>query len=308
MFGRTPDYKNASLMAFASATDFLAQGTVGQADFANNMKNYYDFARRNDKVLTHTLVNPAYNFQQAAAGKFNDKVALHVVRETDAGIVVSGARLLATLGPFADEIEVFPSTVLKATDENVPFAFAFALPIATPGLKMICRDSYDHGKSHFDAPLSSRYEEMDAVVIFDNVLVPWERVFMYGQPELCNQAFNATNAVVHMMHQVACGKLAKAEFMVGLMCSIANATNRDKDLHTKGLISEVMMMTESVRAMLFSAEGQAHRDEYGTFMPLRAPIDTSRNLFPKMYPRMVEILQPGLVVPGGDAIGGRFLQ
>jgi len=287
MFGRTPDYKNASLMAFASATDFLAQGTKGRADFATNMKNYYDFARRNDKVLTHTLVNPAYNFQQAAAGKFNEKVALHVVKETDAGIVVSGARLLATLGPFADEIEVFPSTVLKATDENVPFAFAFALPIATPGLKMICRDSYDHGKSHFDAPLSSRYEEMDAVVIFDNVLVPWERVFMYGQPELCNQAFNATNAVVHMMHQVACGKLAKAEFMVGLMCSIASATNRDKDLYTKGLISEVMMMTESVRAMLFSAEEQAHSDQYGTFMPLRAPIDTSR----KMYPRMVEILQ-----------------
>ncbi len=291
MFGRTPDYKNASLMAFASATEFLAQGTKGQADFATNMRNFYDFARRNDQVLTHTLVNPTFNFQQAASGKFSDRVALQVVKETDAGVVVNGARLLATLGPFADEIEVFPSTVLKATDENVPFAFAFAIPVATQGLKMICRDSYDHGKSHFDAPLSSRYEEMDAVVIFDNVLVPWERIFMYGQPELCNQAFNATNAVVHMMHQVACGKLAKAEFMVGLMCSIARATNRDKDLYTKGLISEVMMMTESVRAMLFSAEAQAHADQYGTFMPLRGPIDTSRNLFPKMYPRMVEILQ-----------------
>ena len=114
---------------------------------------------------------------------------------------------------------------------------------------------------------------------------------MYGQPELCNQAFGATHAVVHMAHQVAAGKLAKSEFIVGLMCAIAKATGRDKDLHTKGLISEVMMMAESVRAFLFSAEAQAQVNEYGTYMPLRRPLDTSRNLFPKMYPRMVEILQ-----------------
>ena len=132
---------------------------------------------------------------------------------------------------------------MKATPDNVPFAFAFAIPIATKGLKLICRDSYDTGQSNFDAPLSSRYEEMDAVVIFENVLVPWERIFMYGEPELCNPAFSETNAVVHMMHQVACGKLAKSEFMVGLMCSIARASGRDKDLHTKGLIVEVMKLS-----------------------------------------------------------------
>jgi len=291
MFGRTPDYKNASIMAFSTATDFLAQGTKGRTDFAANMKAFYTHARKNDLVLTHTLVNPTVSHQQAVEGKYSDKVALQVVEETDEGIVVNGARLLATLGPLSDEIEVFPSTVLRGSDENIPFAFAFAMPIATPGMRLICRDSYDEGKSHFDAPLASRYEEMDAVVVFENVLVPWERVFMYGQPELCNQAFNATNAVVHMMHQVACGKLAKAEFMVGLMCSIAQATGKDKDLYVKGLISEVMMMTETVRALVFSAEAQAHEDQWGNFIPLRSPVDTSRNLFPKMYPRMVEILQ-----------------
>ena len=135
MFGRTPDYKNASLMAFAHATDFLAQGTVGQADFAKNMVNYYDEVRLNDKVLTHTLINPSVSHSQFNTGKFDQEVALHVVKETDAGIVVKGARLLATLGPLADEIEVFPSTVLRADPSNIPFAFAFAIPIATPGLK-----------------------------------------------------------------------------------------------------------------------------------------------------------------------------
>ena len=114
---------------------------------------------------------------------------------------------------------------------------------------------------------------------------------MYREPLLCNQAFAVTNAVTHMMHQVACGKLAKAEFMVGLMTAMARATGRDKDLHTKTQIAEVMMMTETVRALLFSAEEQAHEDQWGNYVPLRRPIDTSRNLFPKMYPRMVEILQ-----------------
>ncbi|MEM1299785.1 MAG: 4-hydroxyphenylacetate 3-monooxygenase, oxygenase component [Pseudomonadota bacterium] len=291
MFGRTPDYKNASVMAFAAASDFLAQGTEGQTDFAANMHAFYRHARKNDLVLTHTLVNPTMSHQEAAAGRYNDTVALQVVNETDAGIVVNGARLLATLGPSADEIEVFPSTILKPVDENIPFAFAFALPIATPGLKMICRDSYDHGKSHFDAPLASRFEEMDAVVIFENVLVPWERVFMYREPALCNQAFGATNAVIHMMHQVACGKLAKAEFLTGLMCAIAKATGKDRDLHVKGMISEVMQMTETVRALLFSAEAEAHEDQWGNYVPLRRPLDASRNLFPQMYPKMIETLQ-----------------
>ena len=294
MFGRTPDYKNASLMSFAAAAPWLDQGVergLGQAEFSANMVNYYNHVRKNDLVLTHTLVNPQKAHAVAIEGKYDDEVALHVVKETDAGIIVKGARLLATLGPTADEIEVFPSTLLRGSEENIPFAFAFALPIATPGLKLLARDTYDHGKSTFDAPLSSRFEEMDAVVIFDNVLVPWERLFMYREPLLCNQAFAQTNAVTHMMHQVACGKLAKAEFMVGLMTAIARATGRDKDLHTKGQISEVMMMCETVRALLFSAEEQAHEDQWGNFVPLRRPIDTSRNLFPKMYPRMVEILQ-----------------
>jgi 4-hydroxyphenylacetate 3-monooxygenase len=288
MFGRTPDYKNASVMAFAAGAKFLAEG---KPEFADNMRNYYQYIRSNDKVLTHTLVNPTFNFAQAKEGKFDEKVALQVVRETDEGIVVNGARLLATLGPHADEIEVFPSTLLKASEDNIPFAFAFAVPASTKGIRMICRDTYDHGKSTFDAPLASRYEEMDAVVIFNNVLVPWERVFMYREPLLCNRAFAETNAVIHMMHQVACGKLAKAEFIVGFLCAIAQATGKDKDMAVKGMIAEAMWIAESVRAFRFQAEALAHEDQYGNYVPLRRPLDTSRNLFPRMYPRLIELVQ-----------------
>jgi len=287
MFGRTPDYKNASVMAFAAGADFLKEG---RPEFAENMRNYYEYIKSNDKVLTHTLVNPMYNFAQAKEGKYDAKVALQVVKETDSGIVVNGARLLATLGPHADEIEVFPSTLLTASEENLPFAFAFTIPTNAPGVRMICRDSYDHEKSHYDAPLASRFEEMDAVVVFNNVHVPWERVFMYREPLLCNRAFAETNAVIHMMHQVVCGKLAKAEFIVGLLCAMARATGKDKDIAVKGMIAEAMWMAETVRAFRFQAEALACEDQYGNYVPLRRPLDTSRNLFPKMYPRLIELV------------------
>lgn len=289
MFGRTPDYKNASLTAFAAAADFLNSGDGPKpVDFAANMRRYYEDARHGDYVLTHTLVNPQFSAERVKQGLSSPEVALRVVSEDSNGIVVTGARLLATLGPLANEIEVFPSTLLRAAPENIPYAFAFTLPIATPGMRLLCRDAYDDNKPVFDAPLAGRFEEMDAVVIFDNVQVPWERVFMYKDPLLCNRAFAETGAVVHMMHQVACAKLAKAEFIVGLLCAMAHASGKDKDQNVKGHIAEAMWMTETVRALLFSAEAQAEQDQRGNWMPKRLPLDTSRNLFPRFYPKLVE--------------------
>jgi 4-hydroxyphenylacetate 3-monooxygenase len=103
--------------------------------------------------------------------------------------------------------------------------------------------------------------------------------------------FAETNAVVHMMHQVVCGKLAKAEFIVGLLCAMARATGKDKDMEVKAQIAEAMWMAESVRAFRYAAEGQAHVDRWGAWVPLRRPLDTSRNLFPRMYPRLIELVQ-----------------
>ena len=288
MMGRTPDYLNSSFMAFAGAADYFAES---RPQFADNVRNYYTKMRDQDLVLTHTLVNPQVNRHLTAQGLASPEVALRVVKETDAGLVVKGARLLATLGPLSDEIAVFPSTVLKAAPEMKPYALAFAVANDTAGMKYICRDCYDQGKSLFDAPLSGRFEEMDCVVIFDNVLVPWERVFLYDNPELCNRAYGETSAVVHMMHQVVCKNLAKAEFIVGLLCAMVQASERDKDLVVQGQIAEAMWIAETMRAFLFSAEHQAEEDKWGQFAPQRRPLDTARNLFPKMYPRLVEIIQ-----------------
>ena len=93
---------------------------------------------------------------------------------------------------------------------------ASRIPNDTPGLRFICRESLDYGGSHFDHPLGSRYEEMDAVVVFDDVLVPWENVLLYRDVNRCNQAYSRTGAVVHMTHQVVVKNIAKTEFLLGL--------------------------------------------------------------------------------------------
>ena len=289
MLGRTPDYKNASITAFYGGASLLEESSK---EYAQNMRNYYHYASTNDKVLTHSLLNPTVNFELSKEGKSDKNVSLKVVKENDAGIFVTGARLLATLGPQADEVEVFPTTLLnRPKDEDYDFALSFTIPVNSPGLRMICRDSYDHQKSHYDAPLSSRYEEMDAVITFNEVFVPWERVFIYRDPDFCNRIFIETNALTQMMHQVVCGKLAKAEFIVGLLCAMARASGKDKDMAIKGQIAEAMFIAETVRALRFSAEQHAHEDEYGNYIPMRRPLDTSRNLFPKMYPRLIELVQ-----------------
>jgi 4-hydroxyphenylacetate 3-monooxygenase len=219
-------------------------------------------------------------------------VALSVVRETDQGLVVRGARVLATLGPLADEIAVYPARSHRlpgtALDHH---AFAFAIPCGAPGLRFLCRESYDLGRSHFDHPLGSRFEEMDAIVFFDDVLVPWERVFLYGDTQLCNDLAQATNQYMHSGHQVLTKNVAKCEFVVGLANLVVKTLGSASIPHVQAMLAELIEHLEVARALLGAAEVNAEVDEWGLMCPARAPITVARNLFIRMYPRMAEIIQ-----------------
>ena len=173
--------------------------------------------REEDLLTTHTLIPPQANRSSEAAHQLGGELAARVVDEDDNGVVIRGARMLATIGPIADELLVFPSTVLRGKPEDAPYSYAVAVPCDAPGLRFVCRESMDYGRSHFDHPLGSRFEEMDAVVIFDDVHVPYERCFMLGNPELCNAFYTETSAVVHMTHQVTTRTTAKTEFILGLL-------------------------------------------------------------------------------------------
>jgi 4-hydroxyphenylacetate 3-monooxygenase len=107
----------------------------------------------------------------------------------------------------------------------------------------------------------------------------------------CNDVFAKTSAVVHLMHQVACKNLAKAEFLVGLLCAMTRASERDELPMVQGMVAEAMWTAETMRALLRTAEAEAAPDQWGTMTPSRTPLDTARNLFPRLYPRLVELVQ-----------------
>ncbi|KRT77889.1 MAG: 4-hydroxyphenylacetate 3-monooxygenase [Armatimonadetes bacterium CSP1-3] len=274
-------------MAYATAADYCAEN---DPRFGENIRRYYEYVREHDLVLTHTLINPQANRSVGPGGQADPTLAARVLRETAAGIVLHGARMLATL-PIADEIMVFPSTLLKATDEDRPYAFAFAIPTATKGLRFVCRETFDQGGTPFDHPLGARFEEMDAVVIFDDVLVPWERVFLLRDVERCNKAFGATNAVVHMAHQVVTKNVAKTEFVLGVASLIVDAIAIEQFQHVQGKIAEIIYYLETMKAFLRASEAEAQVDKWGMITPAWPPLDAARNMFTWMYPRMIEIIQ-----------------
>jgi 4-hydroxyphenylacetate 3-monooxygenase len=198
--------------------------------------------------------------------------------------------MLATL-PISDASMVLPSTLLKATPDDAPYAFGFVIPTDTPGLKLICRESLDYGRSRFDHPLSSRFEEMDAVVVFDDVHVPWDNVLLYRDVERCNAAHVRTGAVGGMAHQGVVKNIAKSEFVLGLAALLVDTIGAERFQHVQEKLAELWVTLETMRALKRAAEADAALDEWGVMRPAWNPLDAARNLFPKLYPRMIEILQ-----------------
>ena len=287
MMGRVPDYISRAMTGYAAGAPFLAEA---DPRFGANAVRYYEYLRENDLCLTHTLIPPQANRALSSAKQADPFLAARIKEETDAGIVIRGCRMLATL-PISDEIMVFPSTLLKSPEEDAPYAFGFSIPNNTPGLRFICRESVDYGRSHFDHPLGSRFEEMDAVVIFDDVFVPWENVLLYRDIKRCNEAYARTGAVAHMTHQVVVKNIAKSEYMLGLASLLANSIGAEVFQHIQEKLAELWVNHETMKAFLRTAEVDAKLDEWGVMRPAWDPLDAARNLFPRLYPRMVEIIQ-----------------
>jgi len=288
MMGRTPDFLNVSVMSMAAAAKYFGQN---RPEFEKNIQDYYELVREKDLVLTHTLVNIQRN-RSGAATALDDsvEVALTVVKETDAGIIVNGARVLATL-PIADEIAVYPARSHRLpTGAPGRTSFAFAIPCDTPGLKLQCRESFDLQRSSFDHPLGSRFEEMDALAFFDNVLVPWERVFLYGDVDMCNNMSLMTHQFLHSGHQVVTKNVVKCEFILGLANLMVKTLGSEEQPQVNAMMAEIIENLEITKALLRSAEVDATLDEWGVMCPVDIRLMVARQQFINMYPRMGEIL------------------
>src|SRR5262245_28739498 len=188
MMGRSGDFLNSMITAWAAKKDYFAQQSP---ECAERVWRYYEHCRENDLFLTHALIDPQVDRSKNRAEQDDPYLCLGIVKETSTGLFVRGGKMLATSAPFADDIYVWPFPPIL-TEAEAPYAVTFSIPVATPGVKVICREPFTRPEQYTDHPLSSRFDETDAVVVFDDVLVPWDRVFLHGNVRLVAGAYAQT--------------------------------------------------------------------------------------------------------------------
>ena len=287
LMGRTPDFLNVVVTSMATNDSFFRK--YGE-QYGDNIINYYRYLRDNDLFLTHAIMNPQNDKSKASHEQEDEFAHLRVVRENEDGLIVRGAKMLATLAPITDEVIIYSYPGFAPGDEK--HAIAFALPIDTPGLRIYCREETQDGKrSTSDDPLASRFEEMDAVLVFNDVLVPWERVFINQNVEAGNAIYSKTAINLQPSHQSSVRGLTKLAFVTEVACAVADAIGVDGYLNVQTQLAELVQGVEAIRALARIAEYEYTLTDQGEALPNIVPLETIRGLLPKMYPRAIEILQ-----------------
>ncbi|MFR0359553.1 4-hydroxyphenylacetate 3-hydroxylase C-terminal domain-containing protein [Streptomyces sediminimaris] len=253
------------------------------------MRRSYAKAREEDILATCALIPPQVNRAVAGTQQAGGELAARQGgRQRHRRPRRPDARHHRAL---ADEMLLFPSTVRRGTPEDRPYSYAFAIAVQTPGLRHIAREPLDHDRPTHDHPLFSRFEESDCVVVFDNVYLPYGRVFALGDAELCNGFYARTNSVHHMTHQVVTRTIPRTECLLGLVPLPVEAIGIEQFQHVQEDIAGVIVTVELLRASLRAAEAGAEVNEYGVLTPAFAPVTAARNLCPKLYRRFPQVLR-----------------
>jgi aromatic ring hydroxylase len=239
--GRTPDYKAAFLATLGANADFYGP-------FAANAVRWYRHAQERVLHVNHALIHPPVDRHRNP-----DEVAdvfVHVERETDAGIVVSGAKVVATGSALTHYNFIAHHGLPVARPE---FAVAFMAPVDTPGCKILCRASYGQAAarngSPLDYPLSSRMDENDTVIVFDQALIPWENVLVYRDVEMANSFFHRSGFVPRFALHGTTRLAVKLEFIAGLLLKAVEINGTGDFRGVQAAVGEVMTWRHAVRAL-----------------------------------------------------------
>jgi 4-hydroxyphenylacetate 3-monooxygenase oxygenase component len=286
IMGRTPDYMNMKFAAFASAPKVWAGADGRNERGARNIVDFQRYLAHGDISLTHTIIQPTID-KRTDSKVVGTKAMVRKVGETADGIIVRGAKVLATLAPYADEQAVYPGQPLPPDAKE--FALAFAIPLDTPGLKFLCRDSVAApGADPFDKPLSSRFDEQDAFCIFDDVLVPWDRVFIDGDVPIYN-SMRETGYAISMTTQSTIRALTKLEFAYGLASRMAELIGDYSPATTEMLGELAAYVRLTANAVELSLEQAWERGD-GVWFPNGAALEPMRSILPMWMPRVAEII------------------
>jgi 4-hydroxyphenylacetate 3-monooxygenase len=231
--GRTPDYK-ASLMNTLGANDEF------YGKFAPNAKAWHRRAQDYVLFMNHAIVNPPVD-RDKAADQVKD-VFITIQKETDAGIYVSGAKVVATSSALTHYNFLGQNAAMPIHDSDL--AVMFITPMNVPGVKLLCRTSYEMAASTagtpFDYPLSSRFDENDAIFVFDDAFIPWENVLLHRDIEKI-KTFYPRSGFLNGYQFQGCTRLAvKLDFLVGLVVKALQATGADTFRGNQAMVGEII--------------------------------------------------------------------
>jgi aromatic ring hydroxylase len=243
MLGRYPDFCAAMTVGFNDVRDELVKL---DKSFAENVTRYHRYASENDLCLSHGLHDPAMD--KSLRPEQDPDRCLRIVEERDSGFVVRGARMV-TLGALSNEILIAPTYPLNERESD--HAIWFAIPAAAKGLRQVCRAPFAPRGKRFDHPVSARFDEPDTLAIFDNVLVPYDRVFLARAPLAAGQLFRS-RVMPWASYAAAVQLLAKLELFIGvshLMAVTCGMADRPNILSELGeLVTYAQVFQSIVRA------------------------------------------------------------
>ncbi len=286
MLGRTPDYVNCTFAGFTGRPDIISMN--GNEECYENLVQYHRLISTNDLSLTHTIVQPVVDKSVGDVEGINGDLALHKVGETADGIVVRGAKILATLGPFSDELTVYPGQPLPA-DTPPEYALSFAIPMNTPGLKTLCRDHYGVDGPIADRPFSSRFDEQDAFLIFDDVEIPRNRIFLDGNLEAYNRLMTH-GWVGNIMQQTSIRARVKLEFAYELCVRMVETVNGMRP-DVEQMLGEIWTYAALTRSVTRAAEADAREFGSGTWFCDEKPFHALRPTMPGWMVRTNSIVK-----------------
>ena len=286
MLGRAPDYVNVTLSGFVARSDgFIVDG---DRRYADRLEAYHREVGRRDLSLTHALIHATVDKSVGELEGQNRDLLTRVVRRTQEGVVVSGAKVLATLAPFSDELFVYPALPLPP---NAPpeIALVFSIPVATKGVKILCRDHFGVEASLADRPFSARFDEQDAFVIFDEVEVPYERLFVDGDIQAYNNC-GKFGWMSNILQQTCIRAAVKLEFAYDLCAGMAKTLNAGKRPEVASLLGELRSYGNLTRAAIKAGEANAYDHGNGAFFCDQTPLRAIKNLMPSWMQRANEII------------------
>jgi len=280
--GRSPDHVPAALVGMMAGIEVLEEYDPKRA---GALRDYYAYARDKDLALTYTIINPQGDRSKAVGAQGSKYHSLCVVDEDSEGITVRGAKMLGTSATLAQEVFVGVQNPLKPDDGD--YALSMAIPLGAKGVRTLSRRSYEAAASSaFDYPLATRFDENDALMWFEDVKVPWDRVFIYKRPDLVNALFHRTAAEAMMNLQSQARLTVKLKFLLGVARRVTETTgviNFPPIQERLGKLAAQVMAVEGAFRSL--ATDPVQRGEY--WVPRAARVYSATSIGQELYPQFV---------------------